>query len=187
MTHKISFEKITLKDKNTIFQWLNEPHMQEFWDNSEEHKEDILNFIDGRKKPSNYFNGIFTYWIGIYDEIPFCLIMTSKVELDDECPPLWKEYFSKTGNTYSLDFGIGNKELLGKGLAAPTLDAFTLFFKNQIDPTADTFFIDPDENNPRAQHVYKKAGFNLVGTHEAGWNFPNKTIFYLMVKELTTT
>ena len=30
---------------------------------------------------------------------------------------------------------------------------------------ADTFFIDPDENNPRAKHVYAKAGFEHVGDY----------------------
>lgn len=28
------------------------PHAQEFWDTSQEHKNDILIFIDGRKEPS---------------------------------------------------------------------------------------------------------------------------------------
>lgn len=37
--------------------WLNEPHVQEFWDNTQAHKEDILNFIQGRKTPSQYAEG----------------------------------------------------------------------------------------------------------------------------------
>jgi RimJ/RimL family protein N-acetyltransferase len=45
----------------------------------------------------------------------------------------------------------------------PTLDAFVRFYKNSVDPLTDTFFIDPDANNPRAQHVYSKAGFIAVG------------------------
>lgn len=56
----IEFEQATLKHKDIIFQWLAEPHMQEFWDNSQEHKDDILIFMNGRKKASSYFNGIFT-------------------------------------------------------------------------------------------------------------------------------
>ena len=46
----ITFEKSTYHHKQTIFAWLEEPHMQEFWDNTEEHKNDILNFIYGRKQ-----------------------------------------------------------------------------------------------------------------------------------------
>ena len=57
---------------------------------------------------------------------------------------------------------IGNLKFLGQGLAAPTLQAFTEFMKNSIDRTIDTFIIDPKENNPRAIHVYQKAGFILI-------------------------
>jgi hypothetical protein len=56
---QIHFEKASIKHQNIIFQWLAEPHMQEFWDNSPEHKEDILIFINGRMTPSNYFKGIY--------------------------------------------------------------------------------------------------------------------------------
>lgn len=42
-----------------------------------------------------------------------------------------------------------------------------LFYKRAIDPKADTFFIDPDENNPRAIRVYNKSGFIKVGEYQA--------------------
>lgn len=183
----INFEKINIQHKDIIFHWLAEPHMQEFWDNSQEHQDDIVNFINGRKEPSNYFDGIFTYWIGIIDREPFSFILTAKVKLEDDCPSIWQEHISKTGTTYSIDFGIGNKAFLGKGLAAKTLQAFTDFFQKNIDSKADTFFIDPDDNNPRAKHVYEKAGFRLVGefkNEKKYWDFNDKKT-YLMVKQLS--
>ncbi|HJK85882.1 MAG TPA: GNAT family N-acetyltransferase [Candidatus Megaira endosymbiont of Stentor roeselii] len=73
---------------------------------------------------------------------------------------------SQVGHTISLDFGIGNKKYLGCGLGAPTLSAFVTFYKDEVDNKADTFFIDPDENNPRAIRVYNKAGFNKAGQYE---------------------
>jgi hypothetical protein len=30
------------------------------------------------------------------------------------------------------------------------------------EPHTDTFFIDPDVKNPRAKHVYEKAGFEFI-------------------------
>ncbi|KJW07880.1 putative acetyltransferase [Orientia tsutsugamushi str. UT144] len=42
-----------------------------------------------------------------------------------------------------------------------------IFYKKDIDPKADTFFIDPDENNPRAIRVYNKAGFTKVWQYQA--------------------
>ena len=72
---------------------------------------------------------------------------------------------SQVGHTISLDFGIGNKKYLGCGLGAPTLSAFVTFYKDEVDNKADTFFIDPDENNPRAIRVYNKAGFNKASQY----------------------
>ena len=73
---------------------------------------------------------------------------------------------SQVEHTISLDVGIGNKKYLGCGLGAPTLSAFVTFYKDEVDNKADTFFIDPDENNPRAIRVYNKAGFNKAGQYE---------------------
>jgi RimJ/RimL family protein N-acetyltransferase len=180
----ITFEKVNFSHQSMIFKWLAEPHMQEFWDNSWEHKEDIINFINRRVTPSSYFNGIFTYWIGKIDNEPFCFILTAKVNEDDDLPLLLRKHLSKTGTTYSLDFGIGNVAYLGKKLSAPTLKLFTEFFQNNIDLTADTFFIDPAENNPRARHVYEKAGFERVGEFEMDRGVFTGEETVLMVKRI---
>lgn len=181
----IKFEKITQQHQDLIFEWLSEPHMQEFWDNSQEHKDDIINFINGRVEPSKYFDGIFTYWIGSVDDQPFCFLLTAEVVPNDETPSIWNAHLSKTRKTYSIDFGIGNKDFLGKGLASLTLKTFTDFFRSDVDSKADTFFIDPDTNNPRAKHVYEKAGFKLVGdfkSEKSYWEFTGEKT-YLMVKQ----
>ncbi|MDR0329823.1 MAG: GNAT family N-acetyltransferase, partial [Rickettsia sp.] len=111
-----------LSHKDTIFNWLKEPHVQEFWDNSQEHKDDILNFINGRIKPSSYADGLYTYWIGcIYNE-PYCLVMTLQEKQEYSIPLLKKAYLSKHGHTYSMDYTIGNIAYFGKGLGAKTLE-----------------------------------------------------------------
>ena len=45
----LRFEKISLQHIDIIFGWLTEPFIQEFWDNTQGHKDDILNFVNGRK------------------------------------------------------------------------------------------------------------------------------------------
>ncbi len=158
----IHFEKADLQHQKIIFKWLDEPHMKEFWDNSQEHKDDILNFIHGRKQ--HYFYGTTCYWIGSMGDQPFCFVLSDEIlPYQVETRPLHKEHLSSTGKTISLDFGIGNPAFLGKGLAAPVLKQFIDFYQQQVDQKADTFFIDPDDANPRAQHVYEKAGFKDVG------------------------
>ncbi len=156
---KIHFEKVTIAHEKCIFDWLEKPHVQEFWDNSQKHRDDIINFVNSRKE---ICEGLFDYWVGSIEGNSFCLVMTSEILSTSNVPDVWKTHLSKTGKTLSLDFMIGNENYLGKGLAAPTLEEFTLFIKDKIDKSVDTFFIDPNENNPRAKHVYAKAGFKVV-------------------------
>lgn len=182
----IYFENAGHHHLTTIYEWLTEPHMQEFWDNSQEHRDDILLFVNGRIEPSNYFEGIFTYWVGSIENHPFSFLLTAEYTLSDDSPQLWKDHISTSGATYTIDFGIGNRAFLNKGLAAPTLIAFMEFFKAQVDTKADTFFIDPDKDNPRAKHVYEKAGFKLVGEFNGEkkyWDFSGENT-YLMVKKI---
>ncbi len=172
MTLPITFERATFEHKETLFQWLDEPHVMEFWDNAPEHRLDIINFMEGRTTRSPYFNGDhnYAYWIGFIGKDPFALMMTSEL-LKEQCLaekspyiPLFDHLF-QGGKTIALDFMIGNTHYLGKGLAAPTLCAFMDFFKDSIDPSATMYMIDPSHDNPRAQHVYQKAGFRKIGTY----------------------
>lgn len=179
----ILFEKANLNHIDTIFQWLAEPHMIEFWDNSKEHKKDILNFIHGEKQ--HYFEGTTVYWIGSVETEPYCFILSDIFQENQDLSDLHRKYFSKSGHTIGLDFGIGNKNFLGQGLAVPTLIRFMDFYHDSIDPLADTFFIDPDENNPRAKHVYSKAGFKLVGEFDVQSGAFKGGVSSLMVKKIS--
>lgn len=180
----IHFEQANLSHKDIIFEWLDKPHVREFWDNSQAHRDDILSFLSARKEPSHYYNGIFTYWIGSVEDEPYCLLMTSAVTLEDDLPEIWRDHLSKTGKTFSIDFAIGNETFLGKGLATPTLEAFTKFIQTKIDRTVDLFMIDPAETNPRAKHVYEKAGFETVTEFVRDDGFFKDLKHFLMVKKM---
>lgn len=104
---KITFTKAALVHKNTIFSWLDEPHVKEFWDNSQEHRDDILNFINAHKQIYHDYNS--TYWMGQIDNQPYCLIIISEYLESEDLSSLHRENMSKTGKTYSIDFTIGNK------------------------------------------------------------------------------
>lgn len=155
----IQFTQANSKHTDIIFAWLQEPFVQEFWDNTQAHKDDILNFINGRKEPSDYANGEYVYWIASADDIPFAMIMSIQETNPAEIEKIRADHLSKTGNTYTLEYMIGNKDFFGKGYGAKTLNQFVHYFNKEIDPNADTFFIDPSVNNPRAIRVYEKAGF----------------------------
>lgn len=180
----MEFEKAAHKHWEAVSNWLNEPHIQEFWDTSIEHKQDILIFMHGRKELSPYWNGMFDYWIGSINSEPYCLLMTSVIlSSQTDLPEIWRTYLSKTGKTFSIDFMIGNPKFLGKGLGGQTLEKFTQFIKNR-DPKVDTFFIDPAASNPRAKNVYEKGGFMEVAQFFRDCNGEKDVKHFLMIKRL---
>lgn len=178
----IHFQKANLSHKNIIFEWLEKPHMREFWDNSPKHSEDILNYMNGRKKRSDYFGGTNNYWVGLIDTNPVCFILTHEETDDPDTPEPYRSHVSKTGKTYGLDFGIGNEAYVGIGIAVLTLNAFMKFIVEEVDPEVDTFFIDPFVNNPRAIHVYKKAGFQIVAEFTQHGGYFDQSEGVLMLK-----
>ncbi len=179
----ITYEKANLSHKETIFNWLSEPHIQEFWDNSQAHKEDILNFLYGRKQ--TYFFGTTKYFIAKINSVAFAIILCDQIQPNQsDLQKLHHDNLSKHGHTCFIDFGIGNKEYLGKGLAAVTLDGFLKFYKKEVDPLADTFFIDPDLSNPKAKRVYEKAGFVLKGCFEVNSGFFKGNASHLLVRQI---
>jgi RimJ/RimL family protein N-acetyltransferase len=159
----IRFEKVNSSHKDIIFSWLEERHILESWDTSQGHKDDIINFIEGRIEPSSYANGNYVYWIASVNNHPFSMIMSIQETADSDINEIKLANLSKTGNTYGLDFMIGNKAYLGKGYAARTLSEFIDFFRKVFDSRADTFLMDPSTDNLRAKHVYIKAGFEHAG------------------------
>lgn len=183
----ISFEKAMLPHQQRVLSWLDKPHVRTFWDNSEAHRADIDIFMQGRKIPSPYFDGIFDYWIGAKNNQPFCMMMSNKVCIDDNVPDIWKKNLSVSGHTVGLDFMIGEEAFLGKGLAHIAINAFISFYLLNIDTKADTFFIDPDKNNHRALRAYEKAGFIKIGEFlpMEGVFKENETIFMIKNTELT--
>ena len=159
---KIHFKKVTGAHLETIFSWLAEPHIMEFWDNTEAHKDDIVNFAEGRKTPSSYAGGGYVYWIAYLEDEPFAMLMTIQETHKEDIGQEKLKRLSKTGHTYGLDYMIGNPKFFGKGYGSQTLSDFIDYFREFFDPKADTFIIDPASDNPKAKHVYMKAGFKHV-------------------------
>lgn len=187
MIDKLTFEKATFAHKKIIFSWLAEPHVQEFWDNTQGHKDDILNFIGSRVDPSDYCDGKYFYWIALTNDIPYAMLMTIQETIQDDIDELKHSHLSKTGHTYGLDYMIGNKEYLSKGYGAKTLIEFIDYFRDKFDKKADTFLIDPASDNPRAKHVYEKAGFKHIADFimEGNVSGTGKT-HHLFIKKFST-
>lgn len=155
MVNQIIFQPATKAHKPLIKTWWNKPHVVEFWDNSKEMWQNVENYLDHGIKD------LFDYYVGLCDGVPFSLVMTVNNTQAATHPDHLLPFLTKSGEgeTLGFDFMIGKEEYLGKGLAAPTLKAFMDF----CPPEITRFLIDPALDNPRAIHVYEKAGFTEVG------------------------
>ncbi len=69
---------------------------------------------------------------------------------------------------------------MGKGLSSSMIQAFLLDKFLQVTEV----FIDPEVNNPRATHVYEKAGFKKLEQFTPPWYPVPHWMMRLKMKEL---
>jgi 8-oxo-dGTP pyrophosphatase MutT (NUDIX family)/RimJ/RimL family protein N-acetyltransferase len=156
LPEKITFRLAKASDLERVHAWWNKPHVKEHWDNSPEMWANCDDFIKKGIKAE------FDYWIASFEGYPYALIMTS--DTSQPCfdgspyPEIYTPWLDPKGKTYTLDFMIGDERFLGLGLSHLTLRAFMDSLKDQVA----AFLIDPAATNPRAVHIYEKAGFVKV-------------------------
>ncbi|MCR9191294.1 MAG: acetyltransferase [Gammaproteobacteria bacterium] len=133
-----------------LLTWFDKPHVQEFYygDGLKSTLHNIKLYMQGIKNNGDYS---FDHWIAFFDNQPFGFLMTSTIENGHE-------YFMKDASTMTLDLLIGEEAFLGKGLAVAMTQELIL------DKFSDTDYvlIDPSASNPKAIHVYEKAGFKKI-------------------------
>jgi RimJ/RimL family protein N-acetyltransferase len=151
---KISFRKAKKTDKKFLKEWFQKEHVQEFWDNSPEMWENCESYLDGNKQ-------LFDYWICLYNSKPFGLILTSDASEEGPNKPGSTDYMvpwiEPEGKTLTIDFMIGEKAFLGKGLAHLTLKKFA----ESQDSIVAALLVDPEVKNAKAIHIYELFHLNV--------------------------
>lgn len=142
-----------------IHQWLEQEHIKKWI-----HGKGLQNTLTGLEQ---FFLGksTTTYWIGYDQEIPFAFLITSP----------------DGNNAITLDLFICDLNYLGRGLAVSMIHQFLI---SQF-PDVKKVLIDPEVANIRAIHVYKKAGFKIVGEFIASWHPVPHYQMELHMKDLT--
>ena len=174
MDSKIIFKKLDKENYETLKEWWHSERVKQFWDNSEEMEQDVDNYVLRGEK--TYYD----YYIGLYDGVPYALVMTSE-QTEDDYYEYYKEYLSKTGKTYAIDFMIGNDDFVGKHLSSITLRTFV---EEYSDEEADRFIIDPEFDNEVAFKCYKGAGFVDVDEYivKEGF-FKGNVVYHSLIKK----
>ncbi|HEX7017537.1 MAG TPA: GNAT family N-acetyltransferase [Patescibacteria group bacterium] len=153
---KISFRELRFDDLPLLHDWLNTPHVHEWYDKDEQNTLDEIKEKYGKK--INKEEPTDSYLI-MYDNQPIGYIQTAKVK---DWPTL-ESVVGKNQQAASIDLFIGEPNYLGKGLGSQVIRKFLTVVVFQR-PDIIKCFIDPEPSNVRAIKSYEKAGFKYLKT-----------------------
>ncbi len=160
-----SFRKVTIKDIDTLYYWLNKSHVKEFWDSKKNYTyEQIYTKYEHRIKENKV-----KLYIVQFNSLDIGFIQT---------------YFANDLTLYKIqgiakgiDLYIGDTNYLHMGYGKTILKEFIKKFVFN-DDSVQNVIIDPELKNKIAIKAYKKAGFAHVNTD---YNQYEKTMTYYMV------
>ncbi len=158
MTENFTFRRAKPGDDELVDHWFHAPHVVEFWGDASTNIADFRNTMSGD-------SDLFNYWIALDqnqgNDTPICLLITTNAATG--MPEHLAPFLPETGEAWTLDVLIGPVEYIGRGIAVKVLESFLRHIQH-LNGDLQTVFIDPEANNPRAIHVYEKAGFQKIST-----------------------
>ena len=140
--HRYAFRPLTPLDLPMLGEWLDRPHVAEWWDDEEDKLAEIrAAMADPSTQPH----------VVELDGRPIGYIQCYDPHLEDDHP-----YRDQPEGTLGIDQFIGEPELIGIGHGTRLIAAFAdgLFRQGAV-----RVIIDPDPANARAIRAYEKAGF----------------------------
>lgn len=149
----VTLRLMTAHDLALLHQWLNRPHIVEWWGGDRPSAAEVCE----RYNPRVLAQANVTPYIGLLDGRPFAYAQ-SYVALgagggwwEDETDP----------GVRGIDQSIAAPELLGRGLGTRLVR--TLVDRLYRDPGVSKIQTDPAPTNLRAIRYYEKAGFRRIG------------------------
>lgn len=147
----------TVADSPLIQEWFKAGHVVEFWGDPEPNVKGFHNRMDGT-------DTLYDYWIGhLPGGRPCGLLLTSDARRDT--PAYLVPHLPECGAVWTLDMLVGDPALTGKGHGT-TMLTFAIGYFCTLNSLLCRILIDPANHNPRAIHVYEKAGFVRLGLFE---------------------
>jgi AacA4 family aminoglycoside N(6')-acetyltransferase len=167
LTKTISFRPLTASDLAMLHEWLNRPHVSEWWDNPKTYADVERDYL-----PSTTGESTTQPYIALLENEPIGFIQSYVVMGSGDG---WWEQETDPG-ARGIDQFLCNSEQLGRGLGRAMVHTFV----EQLfqEPMVTKVQTDPSPKNERAIRCYRRAGFVDVGEV----NTPDG-LALLMVKE----
>lgn len=150
----LGFRPLGHGDLPRMTQWLAEPHVQRWWNESADPDRVRAKYgprVDGRSATRMFAI--------VEDDRPIGWIQTYR----------WGDYpehAARVGaepDEAGIDLAIGDPSRVGQGLGPRIIDAF-LVRHVFVDESTTGCVVDPDEANGRSLAAFAKAGFERIGT-----------------------
>jgi aminoglycoside 6'-N-acetyltransferase len=149
----IRFKAMTEAELPLMAQWLERPHMRQWWGQPDHELAMIRAMVDG-SDPTRPFifhvDGQPTGYIQAWH-------VGTQQAIDWEEKPDWLALLPP--DAIGIDLSIGDEAQLGRGIGTAALKAFMAMLEQG---GVDHFIIDPDPANTRAVRAYEKAGFAVM-------------------------
>ncbi len=180
--YRFTYRPVMASQQPLVHEWLKQDYIQEWI-----HGVGLQNTLTGLTKFIEYYattqkiertSDITQHWIGYEGDHPFVYLLTSNV-LKEEISE-YAKYRETNGLAITLDIFICDGQYLGKGLATQVIKEFLMIQFSDISEV----FIDPEQGNKKAVHVYQKTGFQIVGDFIASWHPVPHYIMKLEMKDL---
>ncbi len=165
-----------LKTYPLVLHWLSKTHVQEFFNG-----EGLKNTLSGLAQYIAEGDSCFIPWVAFTDAVPFALLLTSEpIKKDGEEEDEITRFCEIGEKVVTLDLLIGEEQYLGCGLAPSLIREFLIDHFSHVSQV----FIDPQQSNTKAVHVYEKVGFKKLAEFIASWCPEPHWMMHLSMKDL---
>ncbi len=178
----LTFKPAEESQRELIHHWLEQDYIREWV-----HGQGLKNLLTGLEKFFRYRSEgkglertaeLTQHWIGYDGNKPFVYLLTSNVfkNADD----VYAKHCDAEGLAITLDVFLCDPTYLGRGLADSIIKEFLL---NQFSDVSE-IFIDPEQSNKKAVHVYQKVGFRIIDEFIATWHPVPHYLMKLQMKDI---
>ena len=155
-----AFRRLTREDFGLLGSWLAAPHVREWWNHDPSPKaieEDFGDAIDGAEAGED--------WIVEFDGKPVGLVQYCRFTDYPDYMAEMKDVYPVGDGAASIDYLLGDVELIGKGVGSAMIESFVSFAWGH-DPAATYLVVPVNSANQRSWRALLRAGFQLVARGE---------------------